>query len=238
MCRSLCVLIRISLPNFAYPLHRIWWVSLALSPGWLGLNKPDNLGGLQFLHLWNGPVRVATYRASWSFDGLSSECSDTMGKSQIIVIVLSSTRTGGERVWMPSPLRRIIIEKRLVSSSSYSLILCLVQKPGFDGLNYLTLQVGFSAWARECWKQLMGERSFWIEPQRPLLSFPGSYLCCRGEALWLGSESHTRLTECSSVSGCSWKLRALHSPGGVLSSTEFGKHCKQTPWTLACLLVL
>ena len=142
-----------------------------------------------------------------------------MGNSQIIVIVLSSTRTGGERVWMPSPLRWIIIERRLISSSSHSRILCLVQKPGFDGLNYLILGVGFSAWARECWKQLMGERSFWIEPQRPLLSFPGCYLCCRREALWLGSENHTRLTECSSVSSCSWKLRCstLTRRGSILN---------------------
>ena len=80
VCRCLCVLIRISLPNFAYPLHKIWRVSLALNPGWLGLNKPGNLSGLQFLHLWNGFVRVATYRVSWSFDGLSSECSWHNGK--------------------------------------------------------------------------------------------------------------------------------------------------------------
>lgn len=177
---------------------------------WVGFSFFICEMGLWEWPLWEWPL--------WSFDRLSSDALDTMGNSQIIVIVLSSIRTGGERVWMPSPLRRIIIERRFISSSSHSLILCLVQKPGFDGLNYLILGVGFSAWAWDCWKQLMGER-FWIEPQRPLLSFPGCYLCCREGALWLGSENHTCLTECSSVPGCSWKLRCstLTRRGSILN---------------------
>lgn len=75
----------------------------------------------------------------------------------------------------------------------------------------------------------MGEGSFWIDPRSPLLSFPGcTFVAEENPHGW--DQRTTRVLQNVPLSLVALgNFNASHSPRGVLASTEFGKHRKQTP---------